>query len=116
MSRPRRQTRTLLISIARRSVHADGAASVAEANAAGLGSFRTYRSRRVASYSGLWSGPARIESDAFGSRTWRRRAPLAAASPFSSAASGRAAIRPRTRNAQYVDIHTEYGLARLWRR
>jgi len=77
-----------------------GSASVstAETNAAGIGSFRTYRSRGIADYSRLWSRPARVKSEAFGAKIWRRRAPLSAASPLSSAASRRSAIQSRARN------------------
>jgi hypothetical protein len=56
-------------------VEAHAAPLAPEANAAGIGSFRTYRCRQVAPNSGPWSGSARIKSDAFGSKTWRRRAP-----------------------------------------
>ena len=56
-------------------VEAHAAASAIEADAAALSSFRTYRSRRVASYCPLRSGPARAKDDAFGSNAWRRRAP-----------------------------------------
>ena len=57
------------------AVEARDAALAPEANAAGIGSFRTYRCRQVAPNFGPWSGSARIKSDAFGSKTWRRRAP-----------------------------------------
>jgi len=93
------------------AVEGCAAASVIAVNAAGIGSFRTYRRRRFAFYCRLWSGPAR-------SRMRRvRLQDLAAAGPPSpppaflggrNRAPGEPAEKEEPGN---VDIRSGYGLA-----
>ena len=81
------------------AVAGHAAALAREANAAGIGSFRTYRRRRLASYARFWSGPARFKNATRSApRSGGGGPPLAAATPNRSAASRRLAVQPRARN------------------
>ncbi len=80
------------------AVEGRAAARAREANAAGIGSFRTYRRRRPASYCPLRSGPARLRMRRVRRQNLAAATPLAAVSSLCSAATRRPAIQLRARN------------------
>jgi hypothetical protein len=90
-------------------IEGSASASTAEANAAGIGSFRTYRSRWAASYIRSWSGPARINSEAFGFKIWRRRAPPLRRQPSQLGRIQAIGDSIKSEELQHVDIHPERG-------
>ncbi len=84
-----------------------------EVGAAALGSFRTYRSRRIVSYSDPWSGPARIR------RRLVRLQDMAAAIPprrrqrFQVGRVRGSGDSTENEELQHIDIHPDMALVGL---